>query len=136
MPLKKNRKNRPVLTLSFVLLLVVGGDARANGARPEALRDVEFDQKLGAQVALDITFRDDTGKTVQLSDYFTSKPVILMLAYYECPHLCPLALEGLVKSLKAISFDVGKEFDVLTASIHPSDSPELASAKKQQYLEM
>ena len=117
-------------------MLVAGGDARANGGRPEALRDVEFDQKLGAQVALDITFRDDTGKTVQLSDYFRSKPVILMFAYYDCPHLCPLVLEGLVKSLKAISFGVGKEFDVLIASIDPGDSPELATAKKQKYLQM
>jgi protein SCO1/2 len=134
MPLKKNRDK--VLALSFLLLLVSGGHARANGARPQALRDVEFDQKLGAQVALDIKFRDETGKAVQVSDYFTTKPVILMLAYYKCPHLCPLASEGLVKSLKAISFDAGKEFNVLTASIDPNDSTEIAAAKKQKYLQM
>ncbi len=136
MPLKKNRENKLVLTLSFLLLVVAGGYARANGARPQALRDVEFDQKLGAQVAPDIKFRDETGKAIQLSEYFTTKPVILMLAYYKCPHLCPLALEGLVKSLKAISFDAGKEFSVLTASIDPNDSPEIAAAKKQKYLQM
>ena len=109
--------------------------ARANGARPEALRDVGFDQRLGAQVPLDLRFRDEEGRSVQLVEYLRSKPSILMLAYYNCPNLCPLALEGLVKSLKALSFDAGREFNVITASIDPNDGLALATANKEKYLQ-
>jgi hypothetical protein len=57
-----------------------------------------------------------------------------MFMYYECPSLCPLALDGLIKSLKPLSFTVGREFDVLTISVDPSEEPRLAAAKKQEYL--
>jgi protein SCO1/2 len=111
-----------------------GGQASVNGVRPEPLRDVGFDQMLGAQVPLDLRFRDEEGRSVELSKYFGSKPVILMLAYYGCPNLCPLALEELVKSLKALSFDVGNEFNVLTVSIDPNEGPGLAAGNKEKYL--
>jgi protein SCO1/2 len=124
-----------VLWLSFLLLLVAGGQASVNGVRPEPLRDVGFDHMLGAQVPLDLRFRDEEGRSVELSKYFGSKPVILLLAYYGCPNLCPLTLEQLVKSLKALSFDVGNEFSVLTVSIDPNESPTLGAANKEKYLQ-
>jgi len=125
--------------LSFVLLLGViayvnASTVLANGTRPEALRSVAFDQKLNEQVPLDLTFRDEIGRAVKLGEYFGNKPVILMFMYYECPNLCPLALDGLVRSLKPLSFNLGKEFNVLTVGIDPSEGPQLAAAKKQEYL--
>jgi len=135
MPLKESRQNKAVLILQCLLLLVATGPAHGNGARPEVIRDVGFDQKLGAHMPLDLRFRDEKGTSVVLSEYFRSQPVILMLAYYNCPNLCPLALEGLVKSLKTLSFDAGREFTVLTVSIDPNEGPALAAANKKKYLQ-
>lgn len=115
-------------------LLEFTSAALANGSRPEALRNVGFDQKLNEQVPLDLTFQNEVGRAVKLGEYFGKKPVILMFMYYECPNLCPLALDGLIKSLKPLSFTVGREFDVLTVSVDPSEEPRLAAAKRQEYL--
>ena len=117
-----------------VLLLGWTPPVLANGTRPEALRNVAFDQRLNEQVPLDLVFRDENGRTVKLLEYFGKKPVILMFMYYECPHLCPLVLNGLVRSLKALSFTVGTEFSVLSVSIDPDEGPQLAAAKKREYL--
>jgi protein SCO1/2 len=124
-----------VLVLFCLALLFAAQLAQANGSRPEVLRDVRFDQRLGARVPLELSFRDEEGRSVQLSEYFTNKPVVLMLAYYNCPNLCPLALEELVKSLKPLCFDAGKEFNVLTVSIDPNEGPALAAANKEKYLQ-
>ena len=83
---------------------------------------------------LDLTFRDETGQPVTLGQYFGSKPVILALVYYECPMLCTLTLNGLVSALKAVSFDVGNQFNVVTVSFNPAETPNLAAAKKETYL--
>jgi len=99
------------------------------------LRDIGIDQRLNEQVPLDLVFRDETGKLVRLGDYFGEKPVILSLVYYECPMLCTLVLNGLLKSLRALSFDVGKEFNVVTVSFHPGEIPTLAAAKKAEYIQ-
>jgi protein SCO1/2 len=135
MLLKESGRNKTVLLLPCLVLLAAVGQARANGVRPDAFRDVGFDQRLGAQVPLDLRFRNEQGRSVELSEYFRSKPIILMVAYYNCPNLCPLALESLVKSLKAISFDAGKEFNVLIVSIDPNEGPALATANKEKYLQ-
>jgi protein SCO1/2 len=101
---------------------------------PEPLRDVAFEQKLGAQVPLDATFRDETGAAVSLGRYFRGKPVILALVYYECPMLCTMVLNGLESSLRVLQFDVGREFDVLTVSFDTRDTPRLASDKRANHL--
>ena len=98
------------------------------------LREIGIDQHLNQQIPLDLTFRDETGQPVQLGQYFGSKPVILALVYYECPMLCTLTLNGLVSALKAVSFDVGNQFNVVTVSFKPSETPQLAASKKQTYL--
>jgi protein SCO1/2 len=98
------------------------------------LHDVGIDQHLGQQVPLDLMFRDETGQAVRLEEYFGNKPVILALVYYECPMLCTLTLTGLVGALKAVSFDVGREFSIVTVSINPTEAPQLAAAKKAKYL--
>jgi len=102
--------------------------------RPEALREVGFDQRLDQQVPLDIRLRDESGREVRLGDYFGDKPVILSLAYFSCPMLCGLHLQGLASSLKPLQFDAGKEFTVLTVSFDPRDTPERAAEKKKDSL--
>ena len=122
--------------VSAVLLIVItAGAAWPHDGRPAALREVAFDQKLDQQVPLDLPFRDETGKAVKLRDYFKRKPVILNFVYYKCRDLCPLLLDGIVRSLRAVSFDIGNQFDVLTVSFDPNDTPPLAAAKKADLVE-
>jgi protein SCO1/2 len=103
--------------------------------RPPILRGVGIDQRLGEAVPLDAIFEDEDGRAVRLGQYFHGKPVILVLAYYNCPMLCTQVFNGLVSSLRAISFDVGREFDVLAVSFDPRDKPADAAAKKKPYVE-
>jgi protein SCO1/2 len=98
--------------------------------RPPGLTDVGIEQRLNEPIPANLVFRDETGRSVRLSDYFGKKPLILNLVYYRCPMLCSEVLVGLSGALKALQFDVGKEFDVLTVSFDPKDTPEIATAKK------
>ena len=125
--------------LALVAALAVAGEVRATapGAPPvEAplpappLKDIGYDQKLGGQVPLDLVFGDEAGKAVTLRDFVGKRPVILSLVYFDCPMLCGMTTDGLVRSLRALRFDVGKDFDVLSVSFDPRETPELASAKK------
>ena len=102
--------------------------------RPPGLKNVGIEQRLNQQVPPDLTFRDETGKAVQLGDYFGKRPMILNLVYYQCPMLCGEVLSGLSSTLRVLKFDVGKEFDVLTVSFDPKETPEMAAAKKTEYL--
>ena len=108
--------------------------APPSNMRPPGLKNVGIEQRLNEQVPLDLQFRDETGKPVKLGDYFGKKPVILSLVYFRCPMLCSELLSGLEGSLKGVSFDVGKEFDVLTVSFDPKDTPEAATEKKAEAL--
>lgn len=101
---------------------------------PEALRSVGFDQRLNEQVPLDLPFVDENGNTVLLQDYLNDAPVILVLAYYQCPMLCTQVLNGLVQGLRESQFTIGRQFRVLTVSFDPRDTPEAAAAKKRAYL--
>jgi protein SCO1/2 len=107
------------------------------GVRPELLKDVSIDQKLDAQVPMNLTFRDEHGKPVMLGQFFTAgKPVVLSLVYFTCPMLCTEELNGLDRSLKLLPMSVGKDFQVVTISIDPSDEPVMADAKHQLYTGM
>jgi protein SCO1/2 len=108
---------------------------RAESGLPPILRQVGFDQRLNEQVPLDLQFRDEAGQTVQLGDYFTTKPVILVLAYYRCPMLCTEVLNGLVRALLDVPFAMGKDYEVVTVSFDPRETPEMAAAKKRTYLD-
>jgi protein SCO1 len=103
--------------------------------RPSALRDVAFDQKLNTQIPLDLAFLNETGKSVRLGDYFREKPVILAFVYYGCQDLCPLVLENLARTLRAISFNAGKQFEVIIVSFDPRDIPSIAAAKKAEFVQ-
>jgi len=102
--------------------------------RPPGLKNVAIEQNLNEQIPAALTFRDETGKTVTLGDYFGKKPMILNLVYYQCPMLCGEVLTGLESALRVLKFDVGKEFDVLTVSFDPKETPQMAAAKKAEYL--
>jgi protein SCO1/2 len=112
-----------------------GGGALPAGERPAGLRDVGFDQRLDEQVPLDLALRDESGAEVHLGDFFHGKPVVLSLAYFDCPMLCGVVLNGLAGALRTLSFDAGKEFEVLTVSFDPRDTPAKAREKKQGYIE-
>lgn len=102
--------------------------------RPSPLKHVGIDQKLNSQLPLSLQFKDETGKTVKLGDYFGKRPVILAPVYYECPMLCTQILNGLVRSLKAVTFNPGQEFEVVVFSFDARDTTALAAAKKDAYL--
>lgn len=102
--------------------------------RPPGLKHVGIEQNLNEQIPSNLSFRDETGKTVQLSDYFGKRPMILNLVYYQCPMLCSEVLSGLTSAMRILRFDVGKDYDVLTISFDPKETPEMASAKKGEYL--
>ena len=99
------------------------------------LQNVFIKQKLNSKVPLDLTFQDETGRTVPLRSYFGKKPVVLTLVYYQCPMLCNMVLNGLSKALKVLKFNVGNEFDVLTISFDDRETPALAASKKEGYVE-
>jgi protein SCO1 len=102
--------------------------------RPPGLKDVGIQQNLNTQIPADLAFRDENGKTVKLGDYFGKKPIILSLVYYQCTMLCGEVLNGLDTALRVVKFDVGNQFDVLTVSFDPKDTPEIATIKKAEYL--
>lgn len=122
--------------IAGALILIAGRPLRAESQneKPSLLVNVGIDQKLNAQVPLDLTFRDETGKTVKLGDYFGDKPVILALVYYECPMLCTQELNGLLRSLQNIPLDIGKQFNVVTVSFNPHETAGLAANKKKVYV--
>ncbi|HJP31748.1 MAG TPA: SCO family protein [Candidatus Latescibacteria bacterium] len=96
---------------------------------------IGIEQRLDEQVPLDLTFRDINGVEVRLADLMQQdRPVVLTLAYYECPMLCTQVLNGLLRSLRVLSLDVGEDFDIITVSIDPGETPALARAKRDEYV--
>jgi protein SCO1/2 len=128
---------RSVLAVFVVLMLgIAPGSARGQAALPrENLplppQNVGFDQNIGRNLPLGATFKDETGKSVALGDYFGKKPVLLSFAYFTCPMLCGLSMQGLSSSLKGMNLDAGRDFEVLTVSFEPRDTPTMARAKKE-----
>lgn len=102
--------------------------------RPPGLKNVGIEQHLNEQIPPDLSFRDETGKNVRLGDYFGKRPMILNLVYYKCPMLCSEVLSGLTSALKPMKFDIGKDFDVLTVSFDPRETPEDATESKAKWL--
>lgn len=100
--------------------------------RPEALREVGFDQRMGEPLPLDLRFRDSEGSEVRLGDFFGRRPVLLSLVYHSCPMLCPMTLEGLTRSLKALPFDLGEGYEVVVVSFNPQEGPEMAAEAKER----
>lgn len=107
--------------------------AHAQNSQSEIPLQAGLDQKLGAQVPLDLIFHDEGRHSVRLQKYFGAKPVILVLAYYECPNLCTLVLNALLTSVQDLKFDAGKDFEIVVVSFNPRETAPLALAKKRTY---
>lgn len=123
--------------LLYLLAYLVGMDSAvaASGTDPQdPTAGVGIDQRLGNAVSLDLTFRDESGRTVRLGDYFGAKPVILTLNYYRCPTLCSLILSSLERGLQDVTFNVGEQFEVVTVSIDPTEGATEATAEKAEIL--
>ena len=102
---------------------------------PRALREIGFDQRIGESIPLDLVFRDERGASVRLADYFGRRPVVLVFAYYSCPMLCTLVVSGLTSALAVLSLQPGSDFEIVTVSFNPADTPASAAEKKASYLE-
>lgn len=137
---------KTLVTYGFAALLAVPAGVSAqplprqepgepSAAKPGLLNKIGIDQRLNSRVPLDLAFVDENGRDVTLGDYMGKRPVLLALVYYECPMLCTQVLNGVTGALKVLSFDVGKEFDVVAVSINPREGPGLAAAKKKAYVE-
>jgi len=129
----------------FLGLALLAGAARGQGmgndimspppnVRPPGLKNVGIQQNLNQQIPPDLIFTDDLGRQVKLGDYFGQKPLILNFVYYGCPMLCGEELAGLESTLRVLKFDVGKEFEVITISFDPKNTPEIAAKKKEQFM--
>lgn len=113
-------------------LCALSANAQQTGA-PAILKQVGITQNLNTQIPADLTFRDETGKTVRVGDFFGKKPIVLSLVYFDCPALCTEVLNGELRTMKAISLDLGKDFEAVTVSFEPKDTPALAKAKRDVY---
>lgn len=129
------KSRAPVFAMLFTLCVWLGPAAAAQTSygRPALLRNVGIDQRMGAQLPLDVPFTDDQGRTVTLRDY-TGKPIVLALVYYSCPSLCDLVLNGAVRSVRGLKLAAGEDFQVVAVSFDPRENYLLARDKKANYL--
>jgi len=125
-------RNKAGFVIAAMALLVLPARAQQPGP-PPILREVSIAQRLNEPIPPDIIFRDEDGKAVHLGDYFGKKPIVLSLVYFDCPALCTEVLNGELRTMKAISLDLGKDFDAITVSFEPKDMPALAMAKRDVY---
>ena len=127
----------PTLRVAALLLPCIAlGSIPGHGqqAKPaEILKRVGITQNLGAQIPPGLVFRDEEGKSVLLGDFFGKKPIVLSLVYFDCPALCTEVLNGELRTMRSISLDLGKDFDAVTVSFEPKDTPALARAKRDVY---
>ena len=128
------------LALWFFIILLAGATSELAQAQtvqtnPPELRGIDVEEHLGNRIPLDLTFINDQGETESIGRYFNQgKPVVLIMAYYECPMLCTLVLNGLAFGVNQLGWTPGEEFQILTVSINPVETHELAAAKKTNLL--
>ncbi|HEX3553649.1 MAG TPA: SCO family protein [Thermoanaerobaculia bacterium] len=131
---------RRLLGFSVSALLLAAGVASAassivpSSEMPGVLKSVGYDQRIGERVPLDSPWRDEAGRPVKLGDFLGKRPAVLVLAYYHCPMLCDLVLQGVETGLRPLSLDPGRQFEVLVASIDPAETPAMAAKKKRELL--
>ncbi len=123
----------PLLSVLLLFTLTAPATIHAQGPITDIKTDVGFVQHPGAQIPGDLTFRDDTGAPVRLGDYF-GKPTILTLNYYHCPNMCPVSFDRLTNALADLSANLGTDYQVVTVSIDPRETPDLAAETKWIYV--
>jgi protein SCO1/2 len=128
------KRTTAILVLGLLSLSILHAQSKEQRTVSKVFNDVGIDQRLNQSIPLDLSFRDEDGNPVTLGSYFHDKPVVLSLVYYECPMLCTQVLNGMVECFLDTKFTVGKEFNVVTVSFNPRETPELAKAKKDQYI--
>ena len=96
----------------------------------------DIEQKLNAQVPLDLKFRDETGKLLPLSTYFGHRPVILQMGYYKCWLMCDVVTGGLLRSLQDLRLSPGQDFDIVFVSIDPKENWHVAAQKRAEYVKL
>lgn len=121
--------------LGLIVFLMQVPLAVSQTSTKRVVQQVGIDQRLNQQLPLDLAFRDERGKAVTLRDYFHGKPVILTLVYYRCPMLCTQVLNGVLESSQAVSLTIGKDYDILSISIDPQETPAMAAKKKKRYVD-
>lgn len=133
-----NPAPRPIARAAGLVLAALLSSSQGSASAQQfqrITREVKYEQKLDQQVPLDLHFSDSSGRDVRLGDLIKDKPVILSLVYYECPMLCTQVLNGLSASLRQQdSLAIGDDYDVVTVSIDPKETPELAAKKKSAYV--
>jgi protein SCO1/2 len=102
---------------------------------PAGIKDVGIDQKLDAQLPMDAMFRDESGVSKPLGEYFRNRPVILAFVFYECPMLCNMVLNGLMRTVRPMTLSAGKDYDVIAISFDPTETASMAERKRFEYLE-
>jgi protein SCO1/2 len=125
------------MTKFIILLIVLSFSTMSQVVLEDApeLKNIDVVEHLGESIPLDIEFTNDQDELITLDKYFnTGKPVILVLAYYECPMLCTFVLNGLTEVASKLSFVPGNEYQILTVSIDPEESVQLANAKKETHV--
>ena len=127
-------------TLSIYLLITVFficdvANAQLNQSRPAVLEQIGVDENLGERIPLDLPFYTSDGKEVLLGDLMQDgKPVLLNPLYYECPILCGLVLDAVFNVVKELSWTPGNQYTIISFSIDPKETPEMAANSKEQYL--
>jgi protein SCO1/2 len=128
-----------IATLGLAVAMPGAGPTETEGSAVteppnEVLDQVDIEQKLDAQLPLDLEFRDEAGEPVRLGDFFGERPVILVLAYYECPMLCTMVLNGTLRAINVVDeLNVGRDYEIVAVSIDPEESSELAREKRDLY---
>lgn len=98
------------------------------------VQDAYIEQRTGALAPLDAPFEDEQSRAVHFGDYLGRKPAILVLVYFSCPNLCPMALRHLTEELNGTALDAGRDFDVIVVSFDPRDTPVRALEEKKAFL--
>jgi protein SCO1 len=117
----------------LISLLVLVSPAAAHDEQQKPFSEITIEQRLNAQLPLDLEFVNETGDKVKLAQLFNSRPVLLAFVYYECPQVCPLVLDGLVRSLRVLTL-AEQDYEVIVVSIDPAETHASAAKKKSQYL--
>ncbi len=127
---------RSLLSSTVILALAQAQGPMTVGATadriPEQLRKVAIEQRLGDQIPLDTEFVNAAGNTVTLADIVGERPMLLVPVYYDCPMLCGMVLETLTKSLKTLTLEAGRDFDVIAFSFDPSETTDHAAKARRK----
>ncbi len=130
------RRALSIAPILFASTVAAAAPTPADSKLPAQLEGIGIVDQPGAKLPVDLDFVDQDGKPVRLGDYLDGKkPLLLQLAYYQCPMLCSIVMNGLVEGLRGLDFTAGRDYRILAVSIDPRDTQKLAQAKHQNYLE-